>query len=266
RAGQHLQAWIELTIGHHQLIFHRGAAETIVPATGGERLSSQEVSELPLNKRDFSQLLLLAAGTMTDANGAANFTQQFAVNGQRGSTTVFAMDGIDTTDPELGGATFSNFNVDAIQEIHSSSGVMPAEIGHGAAGFTEIISKSGTGRIHGTVFEFLRNAALDARNFTNLDLPTGVRWSCRVFTMATTEPSTSANTRDSARCSGRLRSSRFRPRKSEREGTRRPFPATRCWYRSTPRWHRCWRAIPCLTIPRDLTEDGLTLRRPRSQQ
>jgi hypothetical protein len=165
RAGQHLQAWIELTIGHQQLIFHRGADETIVPATGGERLLSQEVSELPLNKRDFSQLLLLAAGTMTDANGAANFTQQFAVNGQRGSTTVFAMDGIDTTDPELGGATFSNFNVDAIQEIHSSSGVMPAEIGHGAAGFTDIISKSGAARVHGTVFEFIRNAALDARNF-----------------------------------------------------------------------------------------------------
>ena len=71
-------------------------------SSGGEQLSKKEVSTLPLNKRDFSQLLLLAAGTMTDSNGAANFTQQFAVNGQRGATTVFAMDGIDTTDPELG--------------------------------------------------------------------------------------------------------------------------------------------------------------------
>jgi hypothetical protein len=43
-------------------------------ATGGEALSSQTVSELPLNKRDFSSLLLLAAGTMTDTNGATNFT------------------------------------------------------------------------------------------------------------------------------------------------------------------------------------------------
>src|ERR1039457_2162557 len=57
---------------------------------GGEQLSGKAVSELPLNKRDFSQLLLLAAGTMTDANGAANFTQQFAVNGQRGTAAVFA--------------------------------------------------------------------------------------------------------------------------------------------------------------------------------
>jgi hypothetical protein len=70
-------------------------------ATGGEHLSGTEVSSLPLNSRDFSKLLLLAAGTMTDANGAANFTQQFAVNGQRGSATVFSLDGADTTDPEM---------------------------------------------------------------------------------------------------------------------------------------------------------------------
>jgi len=110
-------------------------------ASGGEHLSSAEVASLPLNERDFSKLLLLAAGTMTDANGAANFTQQFAVNGQRGVAAVFAIDATDTTDPELGGATFSNFNVDAIQEVQSSSGVMPAEIGHGAAGFTNVITK-----------------------------------------------------------------------------------------------------------------------------
>lgn len=133
--------------------------------TGGENLSSKEVSELPLNKRDFTQLLLLAAGTMTDTNGAANFTQQFAVNGQRGTAAVFAMDGADTTDPEMGGGTFTNFNVDAVAEIRSSSGAMPAEIGRGAAGYTDIITRSGTNQLHGSVFEFLRNAALDARNF-----------------------------------------------------------------------------------------------------
>src|SRR6185437_13526698 len=127
-------------------------------ASGGEHLSGEEVSSLPLNERDFSKLLLLAAGTMTDTNGAANFTQQFAVNGQRGVASVFAIDGADTTDPELGGATFSNFNVDAIQEVQSSSGVMSADIGHGAAGFTNVITKSGTNQIHGSAFEFVRNA------------------------------------------------------------------------------------------------------------
>jgi len=145
------------------------------PASGGQHLSSTEVSSLPLNARDFSKLLLLAAGTMTDANGAANFTQQFAVNGQRGVTTVFAIDGFDTTDPEMGGATFSNFNVDAIQEVQSSSGVLPAEIGHGGASLTNVVTKSGVNQIHGSVFEFLRNASLDARNYFDYIDPTGRR-------------------------------------------------------------------------------------------
>jgi hypothetical protein len=150
--GQELRVVIELEAATPQ-------------ASGGEHLSTGEVSSLPLNERDFSKLLLLAAGTMTDTNGAANFTQQFAVNGQRGSAAVFAIDGADTTDPELGGATFSNFNVDAIQEVQSNSGVMPADTGHGAAGFTNVITKSGSNFVHGSLFEFVRNAAFDARNF-----------------------------------------------------------------------------------------------------
>jgi hypothetical protein len=149
------------------------SGEASAQASGGGHLSSTEVSSLPLNVRDFSKLLLLAAGTMTDANGAANFTQQFAVNGQRGVATVFATDGFDTTDPEMGGATFSNFNVDAIQEVQGNSGVMPAEIGHGAASFTNVVTKSGVNQVHGSLFEFLRNAAFDARNYFDYKDPTG---------------------------------------------------------------------------------------------
>ncbi len=141
-------------------------------ATGGVALSSQAVSELPLNKRDFSSLLLLAAGTMTDSNGATNFTAQFAINGQRGVEATFAMDGADISDPEMGGATFSNFNVDAVEGIDSSSGWMPADIGRGAAGFTNIHTRSGAGGFHGSFFEFVRNSAFDARNY--FDHPTPV--------------------------------------------------------------------------------------------
>jgi len=141
------------------------------PATGGQELSSQAVSELPLNKRDFSSLLLLAAGTMTDANGATNFTAQFAINGQRGVEATFAMDGADISDPEMGGATFSNFNVDAVESIDSSSGWMPAEIGRGAAGFTNIHTRSGASGFHGSLFEFVRNSAFDARNYFDHSTP-----------------------------------------------------------------------------------------------
>lgn len=134
-------------------------------STGGEALSSQAVSELPLNKRDFSSLLLLAAGTMTDTNGTTNFTAQFAINGQRGVEATFAMDGADISDPEMGGATFSNFNVDAVEGIDTYSGWMPAEIGRGAAGFTNIRTRSGASGFHGSFFEFVRNSSFDARNY-----------------------------------------------------------------------------------------------------
>ena len=163
--GDALAADLELSAHDQTLVVVARANPASPQASGGAHLSSGEVSSLPLNTRDFSKLLLLAAGTMTDTNGTANFTQQFTANGQRGVTSVFATDGADTSDSEMGGATFSNFNVDAIQEVQSSSGVMPAEIGHGAAGFTNVITKSGSSQIHGSAFEFVRNAAFDARNY-----------------------------------------------------------------------------------------------------
>jgi len=161
--AEQFAASLELTASH-ELVLHPGP-DSEPGATGGQQLSSRKVTGLPLNKRDFSQLLLLASGAQTDTNGAANFTQQFAVNGQRGTAAVFAVDGIDTSDPELGGATFSNFNVDAIAEIRSDSGAMPADTGHGAASFTNVVTKSGVDHVHGVIFDFVRNAAFDACNF-----------------------------------------------------------------------------------------------------
>jgi Carboxypeptidase regulatory-like domain len=163
-------ASVVLTVsGQNQIsiALNRQAASGVSNADGtsGEKLSSQKVNELPLNGRDFSTLLLLAAGTMTDVNGQTNFTQQFASNGQRGVEAVFAMDGADISDPEMGGSTFTNFDVDAIEELQSSSGWMPADIGRGAAGYTNIVTRSGRSGFHGSFFEFLRNSGLDARNY-----------------------------------------------------------------------------------------------------
>ena len=118
-----------------------------------------------MNERDFSKLLLLAAGTMTDSNGAANFTQQFAMNGQRGNATVFAMDSTDTTDPEMGGATFSNFNVDAIQEVQSELRSDASRNRPRRRGIYQCCDQVRTNFVHGSFFEFVRNASFDARNY-----------------------------------------------------------------------------------------------------
>ena len=88
-----LEFWLELATDQQQVLLHRAALEKEPQSSGGERLSSQEIANLPLNKRDYSKLLTLEAGTTTDTNsGAGNFTQQFAANGQRGSAAVFAVD------------------------------------------------------------------------------------------------------------------------------------------------------------------------------
>jgi hypothetical protein len=160
---------VVLTLKSDGEVIAEGQQETT--AAGGEQLSSKSVSEIPLNKRDFSQLLLLAAGTAADPSVASNFTQQFAINGQRGVDATFALDGADISDPEQGGGTFTNFNVDAVLEIQSLSGVMNAEVGRGASGFTNIVSRSGTDKIHGSLFEFIRNSALDARNYFDYSSP-----------------------------------------------------------------------------------------------
>ena len=113
--------------------------------SGGEKLSSQSVSELPLNRRDFSTLLLLAAGTMTDANGATNFTSSLPSTGNGEWRRRFAMDGADVSDPEMGGARLPTSTWMRWRSMQSSSGWMPAEIGRGAAGFTNILTRSGSG-------------------------------------------------------------------------------------------------------------------------
>ena len=238
-------------------------------ATGGEKLSSQSVSQLPLNGRDFSTLLLLAAGTMTDTNGATNFTQQFAINGQRGVEAAFAMDGADISDPEMGGTIFTNFNVDAIQELQSSSGWMPAEIGRGAAGFTNIVTRSGSSGFHGSFFEFLRNSALDARNYfdhpsiaepgrippfrrNEFGFTNGGPVVLPHSTTAAAAPSTSASIRDSARSSAPRRCSPCPPPPSAPATTPSRIPTarpTRCRCPSTPTSPPSSRAIPCPTIP-----------------
>ncbi len=141
------------------------AAAQAQAATGGEQLSSQAVSELPLNKRDFSSLLLLAAGTMTDTNGATNFTAQLPSTASAAwRRRLRWMEPTSAT--RRWAAQLSRTSTwTRWRGIDSSSGWMPAEVGRGAAGFTNIHTRSGASGFHGSVFEFVRNSAFDARNY-----------------------------------------------------------------------------------------------------
>jgi len=138
---------------------------TTTNATLGGLVNGQQVSTLPLNGRDITNLILLQPGVNFEPNSSFNFLNYVAGNGNRGTTGSSFMDNIDTTDNELGGGQFSNFNLDAIAEFRVLQNNYSSEYGRGSGTIVTLVSRSGSNQIHGSAFEFVRNSAFAARNF-----------------------------------------------------------------------------------------------------
>ncbi len=153
-----------------QIDTHAPLIETASPAIGDE-IDNGRVSLLPLNGRQFSQLALLAAGAAPPyPNGA---TQQFntaaqgigfSVNGQRSERNNFTLDGVTLMEP-FAYSLSVNPSIDAIREFRVVEDSYSAEQGVTSGAQVNIASRSGTNRFSGTAYEFLRNSALDAKNF-----------------------------------------------------------------------------------------------------
>src|SRR5579864_3325535 len=147
----------------------------------GQVVEQKLVSELPLNGRDFGKLVALTPGATVDPSGVAG-TQggfgQFNINGNRDRSNNYTLDGTDNNDPffnnsalnQVGitGAPASLLPIDSIQEFNLQS-QFGAEYGRNSGSVVNIVTRSGTNKLHGSAFEFLRNSALDARNFFNTD-------------------------------------------------------------------------------------------------
>jgi len=144
--------------------------QTASPAIGDE-ISNQRVTSLPLNGRQFSQPALLAAGAVPPyPNGA---TRQFntpglglgfSVDGQRSERNNFSLDGITLIEPFAYSLTASP-SVDAIREFRVVENSYSADQGLVSGAQVNIVSRSGSNRFAGTAYEFLRNSALDAKNY-----------------------------------------------------------------------------------------------------
>jgi hypothetical protein len=140
----------------------------------------RELSEqLPLNGRNFSQLALLAPGAApgpvggirTQGNG--NETQragaEIVADGARGSFNQFMIDGIDDRDQSVG--TVKVFpNLESIEEFKVQIGNYDAQFSSGGA-VVNVVTRSGGNQVHGSAFEFLRNTALNARQFFDAGVP-----------------------------------------------------------------------------------------------
>jgi hypothetical protein len=151
------------------------AVETANPSLG-QVITSQEVSQLPLNGRDFVQLATLTAGATAETNPNSFFTSaassevaargsfSLSVGGSRPNSTDWLLDGVDNNELTAGGiGIFSS--IDDIQEFKVLTYTYSAEYGTRAGPTVLVTTKSGTNQIHGTLFEFVRNTDLDAKSY-----------------------------------------------------------------------------------------------------
>ncbi len=136
-----------------------------------------QMRELPLNGRDIFQLVLLQSGVESTPSAGPSPWQKgglakVAVNGQRPTANNVTIDGMDANDPAFnvspGGASGEFLGVDALEEFRVFTDTFAAEYGRNAGSIIQTVTKSGTNRLHGSLFEFLRNSALDAKNYFDL--------------------------------------------------------------------------------------------------
>ena len=125
----------------------------------GQVIDNAKIVALPLNGRSFISLAGLAPGVALPPGSSLP-----RINGGRPRTNEYLFDGMSVLQPEPGQVAFFP-NIDAIQEFKIESNSPPAEFGRFNGGVVNLTTKAGTNTLHGTAFEFLRNEALNARNF-----------------------------------------------------------------------------------------------------
>jgi hypothetical protein len=136
----------------------------------GEVVDSQRIVDLPLNGRFFTRLAVLTAGTTPTVHGARDEnTGGFSANGVRPYQNNFLLDGVDNNSLSEDLVSQQSFVIgpppDAIAEFKVQTNSMSAEFGRSGGAVLNVTIKSGTNQLHGTAYEFLRNSALDAKNF-----------------------------------------------------------------------------------------------------
>ena len=130
-------------------------------------LDRKRIESLPLNRRDFLQLALLAPGVSPPVEGSELSSRgAFAMhaNGAREEYNNYLLDGVDNNDPYVN-RFIAQPSVDAVQEFRILTNNYSAEYGRNAGGQVNVITRRGENTLHGFADEYLRNRVLDARNF-----------------------------------------------------------------------------------------------------
>ncbi|MBA3323270.1 MAG: carboxypeptidase regulatory-like domain-containing protein, partial [Pyrinomonadaceae bacterium] len=139
--------------------------------TVGDVVENRRVVELPLNNRNFLQLLTLVPGVTSSGDseigiGLTNVVN-FSVNGTRRNSINFLVDGVTNTDAGSNITLLSIPTVDSIQEFRVITSIPSAEFGRSGGGVVNLVTRGGGRDFHGTLYEFLRNDRLNANTFFN---------------------------------------------------------------------------------------------------
>ena len=179
--GQNVQLHLALTVGNVQqtvsVVDTPAVVDTSTLQTQG-LVDERQVKELPLNGRSFDQLIQLNPASVsytTQRSGGVGTSNSsvgnmYSVSGRRPQDNLFLLNGIEYTGASLinvtpGGTSGQLLGVDAVREFNVVSDTYGANYGKRTGAQVSIITASGGNKVHGSVYEFLRNSALDARNY-----------------------------------------------------------------------------------------------------
>jgi hypothetical protein len=189
---QSASAKFELTVGAHQRVdvpLKLGKAETTVTTTAnvtqletesserGQVVNEREIAELPLNGREYSQLVELTAGVVPTQNqlseGYGQREGSFSINGLRSVFNNYMLDGLDNNMYGTSNQGFSNqvvqLSPDAVAEFQVVTNNMSAEFGRSGGATVNVVTRYGTNELHGRAWEFIRNTDFDATGYFKPD-------------------------------------------------------------------------------------------------
>ena len=174
--NQKYRADFKLTVGAvTQTVEVTGAANQVDTSSTqlGDVIGEKKLTSLPLNGRSYIDLLGLQAGVIPVSSGASPHdrnvsgngdTGQVSVNGQRETSNSFMVNGGDVEESVQNGASIVP-TLDSIEEFRLLTNSFNAEYGRFSGAIVNVVTKSGSNQVHGSLFEFLRNEKLDARNY-----------------------------------------------------------------------------------------------------
>jgi hypothetical protein len=172
---------VQLVLGKSEekiTVTSQAATVDLATSQTGAVNSGEVVRELPLNGRDWTTLAALQPGVsivraenapaLSNTRGNRGLGTMMAIGGARPQQSSFRLDGVSVNDYAGGGPASVlgiSLGVDAIQEFSVVTGNAPADYGKTSGGVINAVTRAGTNQFHGSLYEFLRNSALDARNF-----------------------------------------------------------------------------------------------------